>query len=46
MFFLKADGYINQKTGEVVHDLYTVDAPASHDLIITGRAILAATLYG
>ena len=31
MFFLKADGYINQKTGEVVHDLYTVDAPASHD---------------
>ena len=32
MFFLKADGYINQKTGEVVHDLYTVDAPASHDL--------------
>ena len=31
MFFLKADGYINQKTGQVVHDLYTVDAPASHD---------------
>ena len=31
MFFLKADGYINQKTGEVVHDLYTVEAPASHD---------------
>lgn len=31
MFFLKADGYINQKTGEIVHDLYTVEAPASHD---------------
>ena len=45
MFFLKADGYINQKTGEVVHDLYTVDAP-HHTIIITGRAILAATLYG